>query len=159
MPTDAELGFPPGNSDERELLVSWLTYLRGAVVRNLDGLSDDAAHWRPDGALLSLVGIVNHLTRVKWRWINGGMLGEEVTRSDDEFVPGPELTRETALAAYRTQADVTDAAVRSMPLTERCNRHAGTDLRWVLLHLINETARHAGHADATRELFDGTTGE
>jgi len=159
MPTDAQLGFPAGNSDERELLVSWLTYLRGAVVRNLDGLSDDDAHRRHDGALISLVGIVNHLTHVEWRWINGGMLGEEVTRTDDEFVPGCELTVETALVSYRTQAAVTDATVRSMPLTQSCNRHPGTDLRWVLLHLINETARHAGHADATRELLDGTTGE
>jgi uncharacterized damage-inducible protein DinB len=159
MPTDADLGFPAGNSDERELLVSWLAYLRAAVVRNLDGLTDDDAHWRPDRALISLVGIVNHLTRVEWRWINGGMLGEEVTRGEDEFVPGPELTVETALVSYRTQASFTDAAVRSMPLTEPCNRHPGTDLRWVLLHLINETARHAGHADATRELLDGTTGE
>lgn len=159
MATDAELGFPAGNSDERELLLSWLTYLRGAVVRNLDGLSDAEAHWTPDRALISLVGIVNHLTHVEWRWINGGMLAEQVTRSDDEFVPGPELTANTAVEAYRRQASTTEAVVRSMPLTEACNRHEETDLRWVLLHLINETARHAGHADATRELLDGTTGE
>jgi hypothetical protein len=46
-----------------------------------------------------------------------------------------------------------------MALTEPCRWGEGTDLRWVLLHLINETARHAGHADATRELLDGTVGE
>ena len=46
-----------------------------------------------------------------------------------------------------------------MPLTEPCTWGEDRDLRWVLLHLINETARHAGHADATRELLDGTTGE
>lgn len=44
-------------------------------------------------------------------------------------------------------------------LTAPCSMEPGTDLRWVLLHLINETARHAGHADAVRELLDGTTGE
>ncbi|MBV9282331.1 MAG: DUF664 domain-containing protein, partial [Chloroflexi bacterium] len=69
------------------------------------------------------------------------------------------LTVEAALAAYRARAAATEAAVRSMPLTEPCRRGEQTDLRWVLLHLINETARHAGHADATRELLDGTTGE
>ena len=46
-----------------------------------------------------------------------------------------------------------------MSLDDPCRREAGTNLRWVLLHLINETARHAGHADATRELLDGATGE
>ena len=49
--------------------------------------------------------------------------------------------------------------MRSLPLEQPCNRQEGTDLRWVLLHLINETARHAGHADATRELLDGARGE
>ena len=159
MPTDEELGFPTGNSDERELLLGWLTYLRGAATRNLDGLTDEQARWTPDGALISVLGVVNHLTHVEWRWINGGMLGEAVSRSEEEFAPGAELSVTAALGAYRDQAAVTDATVRSLPLDQPCPRNAGTDLRWVLLHLINETARHAGHADATRELLDGTTGE
>lgn len=159
MATDEELGFPIGNADERELFLSWLAYLRGAVVRNLEGLSDAEARWTPGRALISVLGIVNHLTHVEWRWINGGMLGEKVTRSEQEFVPGPDLTVERALAAYRRQASTTDAAVRSKALAEPCSRGVGTDLRWVLCHLINETACHAGHADATRELLDGTTGE
>ncbi len=159
MPSDEELGFPTGNSDERELLLSWLTYLRGAVTRNVEGLADDDARWTPHGALISVLGVVSHLTHVEWRWINGGMLGEQVSRSEREFTPGVELTVPAALDAYRAQAAVTDATARSMPLDQPCNRQPGTDLRWVLLHLINETARHAGHADATRELLDGTTGE
>jgi uncharacterized damage-inducible protein DinB len=151
---------PPGNADPRELLLSWLDYLRGAIVRKVDGLSDQDGHWTPDGRLLPLVGIVNHLTHVEWRWIDGGMLGEEVSRHEEEFHPGPELTVEAALAAYRVRAAATDAAVRSMPdLEVPCLRGHGRDLRWVLIHLINETARHAGHADAVRELLDGTTGE
>ena len=51
MPTDEELGFPTGNPDERELLLGWLAYLRGAVTRNLDGLDDEQARWTPGGAL------------------------------------------------------------------------------------------------------------
>jgi hypothetical protein len=67
---------------------------------------------------------------------------------------------EAALAAYRRRAEATDTAVMSiLSLNQPCIRAEGTDLRWVLLHLINETARHAGHADATRELLDGSTGE
>jgi hypothetical protein len=88
------------------------------------------------------------------------MLGEEVGRSEEEFRPGPELMVDAALAAYRARAEKTDAAVRSMPsLSESSSWGEGRDLRWILLHLINETGRHAGHADSTRELLDGTTGE
>jgi hypothetical protein len=59
--TDEEIGFPRGNANERELLLSWLGYLRGSVVRKANGVSADDARWRPDGRLLSLLGIVHHL--------------------------------------------------------------------------------------------------
>jgi uncharacterized damage-inducible protein DinB len=150
--------FPEGSSDERELLLQWLAFLRGAVVRKVDGLSDEDARWTPDGRLISLLGIVNHLTHVEWRWIDGALLGGETSRSEEEFRPGTELAVAAALEAYRLRAAATEAAVRSLPLSTPI-RWEGRDLRWVVLHLINETARHAGHADATRELLDGTTGE
>jgi uncharacterized damage-inducible protein DinB len=160
MPSDNGPEFPQGTDDERELLLRWLAFLRGAVLRKAEGISDDEARWTPPGTLIPLVGIVNHLTRVEWRWIDGGMRGEQTSRSEEEFRPGPELTVTAAVAAYRERAKATDEAVREIPsLAEPCRRQEGTDLRWVLLHLINETARHAGHADAVRELLDGTTGE
>ena len=160
MPSSNGPEFPQGTDDERELLLRWLAFLRGAVLRKAEGISDDEARWTPPGVLIPLVGIVNHLTRVEWRWIDGGMRGEQTSRSEEEFRPGPELTITAAVAAYRERAKATDEAVREMPsLAEPCRRREGTDLRWVLLHLINETARHAGHADAVRELLDGTTGE
>jgi uncharacterized damage-inducible protein DinB len=151
---------PEGTADERELLLRWLRFLRGAVLRKADGLTEEQARWRPDGALISLLGIVNHLTRVEWRWIDGSMLGRPTERTEEEFTPGPDLTLVDALAAYRARAAATEAAVAGMPsLAQPCAMQEGADLRWVLLHLINETARHAGHADAVRELLDGTTGE
>jgi uncharacterized damage-inducible protein DinB len=159
VPTDEEIDFPVADPDERELFLRWLRFLRGAVVRKIDGLSDEGARWTPDGALISVIGIMNHLTHVEWRWIDGALLGEAVDERADEYRPGPELTVARAVAAYRARAAATDAAVRSMPLDEPGRGRADVDVRWVLLHLINETARHAGHADATRELFDGTTGE
>lgn len=160
MPPAGPPGFPQGTSDERELLLRWLAFLRGAVLRKVEGISDDEARWTPPGALIPLLGVVNHLTHVEWRWIDGGMLGQEVSRSEEEFRPGPDLTVTAAVAAYRERAAATDQAVRSISsLTEPCRTEEGADLRWVLLHLINETARHAGHADATRELLDGTTGQ
>jgi uncharacterized damage-inducible protein DinB len=160
--TDDDIEWPAGDPDEKELLLQWLGYLRAAVLRNLDGLSDEQSRWTPDGRLISLLGIVNHLTRVEWRWIDGGFGGADVSRAESEFAPGAELTLAAALDAYRARARATDAAVRSMTLdqvSDPAGWAGGHELRWVLLHFIQETARHAGHADATREMLDGTTGE
>ena len=157
-----DVGFPIGHNDETELLLQWLGYLRRAVLRNVEGLDDEQARWTPDGKLISLIGIVNHLTRVEWRWIDGGFGDAEVSRSEAEFRPGPEITLADAVAAYRSRAIATDTAARARSLESKSPPESwaeGHDLRFVLLHLINETARHCGHADATRELLDGSTGE
>jgi uncharacterized damage-inducible protein DinB len=151
--------FPGGYADDRELFLAWLRYLRGAVLRNLDGLDDAQARWRPDGSLVSVLGVVNHLTHVEWRWIDGGFLGSSINRSEEEFHPSSEMTVESVRERYLQRAAQTDQAVLNLTLRTRCRIEEGTDLRWVLLHLINETARHAGHADATRELLDGKTGQ
>ena len=158
MPELPELPDPAPTSDERELLLAWLGHLRTSIVRKLADLDEEQARWTPEGALIPLLGIVNHLTHVEWRWTAGTMLGEPTSRSEAEFRPGPELTVGEAVTRYRERALATDALVRSLPLDRLATDGSGRDLRWVLLHLIEETARHAGHADATRELLDGTTG-
>lgn len=61
--------------------------------------------------------------------------------------------------AHRARARETDRAVRELPLSATCALDTTVNVRWVMMHLIHETARHAGHADATRELLDGSTGE
>lgn len=140
--------------------MDWLGFLRGAVVRKAS-VDNRNARWRPENRLISLIGIVNHLTHVEWRWIDGGLLGVGVERYEAEFQPGEELTIDAAIAAYQERWLTTNALVRSTPLDVSCQLEGQADvgMRWVLLHLINETARHAGHADAVRELLDGTTGE
>lgn len=151
---------PPAEPDERELLLSYLRSLRESVLRKADGLDEDQARWRPDGHLLSIAGIVNHLAHVEWRWIDGALGGAAVSRSEEEFVVPGDRPLADVVDAYRRRASLTEAAVRAADLGSPCHhpRHPGIDLRWVLVHLIEETARHAGHADATRELLDGTTG-
>ena len=137
MATTEKPDVPAGTPDEVELLLRWLGYLRGAVVRKLEGVSDSDARWRPDGRLICLLGIINHLTHVEWRWIDGSMRGLTVSRSEEEFSPGAELTVDAAIAAYRQRAKDTDAAVRSMSLTQVSVWDESKDLRWVLVHLIN----------------------
>jgi hypothetical protein len=155
-----DVTFPSGTPDELELYLRWLAFLRGAVLRKSLGLDDEQARWRPEGRLLPLIGLVRHLTNVERRWIDGAMLGEATGKSPDEYTPGPGLSIERAIADYRARAAATDEAVRRIgDLTAPSREGADIDLRFVLVHLINETARHAGHADAVRELLDGTVGE
>jgi uncharacterized damage-inducible protein DinB len=149
---------PPPMDDERELLLAFLTHLRASILRKLEDLDEEQARWRPDGKLMSIIGTVNHLTNVEQRWIDGRMTGEVTSRREEEFHPGPELTVVEAVVRYRERGEATARAVRGMPLTQQAQDGTGRDLRWVLLHMIDETARHAGHVDATRELLDGTTG-
>jgi uncharacterized damage-inducible protein DinB len=155
------VAYPEPTSEETELFIRWLDFLRASLVAKLDGLTEEKARWRPDGRLLPLAGIVNHLTHVEWRWIDGAFLGGETSRSEEEFDPSPDISIDEILSRYRERAEATTRAVRAAGSAALPCAHPiakGRDLRWVLVHLVEETARHAGHADATRELLDGTTG-
>ena len=158
MPDLPELPEPAPTTDERDLLLAWLDHLRTSIVRKVADLDEEQSRWTPAGALIPLLGIVHHLTCVEWRWMDGMMLGQATSRSEAEFRPAPALSVAEAVAAYRERARATEELVRTLPLDRRTTDGSGRDLRWVLLHLIEETARHAGHADATRELLDGTVG-
>ena len=158
MPELPGLPDPEPVADEAELLLAWLDHQRVSILRKVEDLDEQQARWRPDGALIPLLGIVNHLTHVEWRWIDGAMRGLPVSRSEAEFAPGPELTVAEAARRYRQRAVATEEAVRSMAVTTPCADGGGRDLRGVLLHLLEEPAHHAGHADAARELLDGVTG-
>jgi uncharacterized damage-inducible protein DinB len=154
---------PIPTGDERELLLRFLQLQRDLVVAATVGLTDEQARWRPDGHhLIALIGIVNHLVHVEERWIDGSYLRLPVPRrTEAEFDVGPDRTLGDVIAEYDRRATATDAAVRgAASLDAPCLGRpdldpAGIDLRWVLLHLIEETAHHAGHADSTRELLDG----
>jgi hypothetical protein len=154
-PTD-----PPPNTDERELLLSFLQTQRELVAWSTRDLTEEQARWQPDGRLIPIIGIVNHLTHVEWRWIDGSYARKKVGRTEQEFSVGPERTLAEVVDAYAARAALTDRTVRDAPgLDAACIRpeaHPDVDLRWVLVHLVEETAHHAGHADSTREMLDGT---
>src|SRR5262245_7111065 len=156
-------------SDERELLLRFLHRQREEVVATTAGLTDSQARWTPDGRLLPIVGIINHLTHAEWRWIEGRYLGHEFPPRTNEFA-AEGIGIHDACVDYWAQAQRTDDLIRAAPsLDVPClGREAELppahlllgldeplDLRWAVLHLIEETAHHAGHADATREMLDG----
>jgi Protein of unknown function (DUF664) len=156
--------------NERELLLAFLRAQRGDVVRAADGLTEAELRWTPDGRLLPIIGVINHLTHTEWRWIDGRYLGSPFPPRDEELVVGADVTGEEVIAAYDTRARRTDEVVRAAPSLEvPCLGAEGDgppahvliglpepiDLRWTILHLIEETAHHAGHVDSTREMLDG----
>jgi hypothetical protein len=166
MPFDPPFDVEP-TSDERELLLRYLQLQRELVVSATVDLTEEQARWRPAGGeLIPLIGIVNHLTHVETRWIDGSYARQPVKwRSEEEFSVGRERTLAEVIEAYAQRAATTARVVRSAPgLDAPCVPPPGfpfdtIDLRWVLLHLVEETAHHAGHADATREMLDGHKSE
>jgi uncharacterized damage-inducible protein DinB len=153
--------YSTGHGDERTVLLSFLDQYRDTMVFKIDGLDEEQARWTPTEQANSLLTLLLHLTEVERGWIQGEVLGHEV----DGEGPGElseVLARTTvleAVAAYLAQGERTNEIFRGLDLDEACVGEPGYSVRWVLLHLIEETARHAGHADITRELIDGSTGQ
>ncbi|MGH9016480.1 MAG: DinB family protein [Acidimicrobiales bacterium] len=140
--------------------LAFLSYLRLAVCRKLEGLSEDQARRAMVPSGTSLLGLVKHLTDVETYWIQRRFAGLEMTRRTDGFTVYPDDTLATVTGAYedarrRTDEIVLDCGDPERPLA--LGTH-GLTLRWALAHVTEETARHAGHADIVRELLDGTTG-
>jgi uncharacterized damage-inducible protein DinB len=146
-------------ADERTTLQTALDYCRDCVVRKVEGLSDDEARQALVPSGTSLLWLVKHLTFAERVWIFGRFRGEPDLVPANEIEPGD--TVESVLDGYRSTWQAVDAVITDARLDDGCVETGGDDdvsLRWILVHLIEETARHAGHADILRELIDGQTG-
>jgi uncharacterized damage-inducible protein DinB len=147
---------------EREVLIRYLNKNRDAVVRTLQDLDEEQRrrHVVPSGT--SLLGIVRHLTGVEEHWFQRVFLGDDRERDQSMEVPGTS-TAAGIVEAYRAACARSDEIVRSCPdlSTLAAMVNPGEDervsLRRVTAHMLEETARHAGHADILRELIDGAT--
>ncbi|GAA3000093.1 DinB family protein [Actinokineospora diospyrosa] len=119
----------------------------------------------PTSPVLSVLGIVKHLTAVERYWITrtaGGSDEPSLWEPDDvhaEWRIRPEDTTTAVLAAYRDEWAISERAIASLAPEDHARRDPERTLRWVLTHVIQETARHVGHLDLLREYLDGTTGE
>ncbi len=138
------------------MLRALLQLQRESLVRQVDGVDE----WDARRALVpsgtSLLRLVRHMAWVESRWVEERFAGKAPAIPDDAV--GPDDTVAAALDAYRAGWARVDSVVESADLDDAC-RNAGQDdpptLRWVLAHLLQETARHAGHADIIREQIDG----
>lgn len=156
-------GYPSGTADERSQLTGYLDLQRRAVVKTIDGLTEEQARWKPAPTANSLLNLVVHLSGVERNWCQYVTAGRTVERDRDaELAELPaEVTVSTAVATYRQVCRENNEIVGGLNLDEPCRGEGmdGLNVRWVLLHMIEETARHAGHADITRELIDGVVGD
>jgi uncharacterized damage-inducible protein DinB len=168
--TTAERLMPPLNADERTTLEGWLDFHRATLAIKCAGLDDaQAATTSVPPSGFTLTGLVQHMAEVERNWFRRVLAGEQVPPIyDPQADPrGPdggfELSEGATLHAALTtwQAEVTHArehcAARSLSGTGRF-MDQDVSLRWIYVHMIEEYARHNGHADLLREHIDGTTG-
>jgi hypothetical protein len=154
-----------GTGSERAILAAFLDLYRDIMVAKVTGVSTEAARRRLVPSSTTLAGLIRHLASVEREWFRGILdqrPAEEVGVhvADDGWGVGPDETIEGLVADYQRACEESRAvAVRyalddSVPMA----RLGRVSLRWIYVHLIEETARHAGHADILREQTDGATG-
>lgn len=160
----------PAVWDERSTLNSFLDYVRATVHAKCAGISDDNATRAllPTSPLMTIGGLVSHLRWVEASWIEDTFFGGDDpgpwTREepDRDMSLGAETPIGVLLAEYRAQCDRYNALLAPLDLDTLSRKNLDTGvpatLRWILLHLIEETARHNGHIDLLREMVDGVKG-
>lgn len=160
---------PPYAAGEKEMVTAFLDWHRATLLCKLDGLTDEELRRPHAPSGLSLLGLVKHLGAVEVSWFRIDFAGE-----DPAHIPGlgewedywriePEETTAAVIGFYHaavarsraiTAGAALDDAARNPPA-----HTPGLTLRWLLLHMVEETARHNGHADLIREAIDGQTGQ
>ena len=161
---------PPTSSGERESLEAWLDYHRATLLWKCQGLTGEQLCRRAvSPSSLSLLGLVRHMAEVERGWfrrlVAGGQnLGYRYCTDehpDGDFDFAEPAGAEADFAAFAEECELARraAAGRSLEDRFRNEREEDFDLRWVYTHMIEEYARHNGHADILREQIDGATGD
>ncbi|MFG2908552.1 DinB family protein [Kitasatospora sp. NPDC048286] len=167
----SELKRPPLLADERTAITGWLDLQRRILRWKCEGLSDEDAHRSvlPDSPAMTMAGLLSHMRWTEHLWLEVLFLGgdekqnpsfDESTEDADWHTGGRPLAE--LLAEYEAQCARSDEIVAAASLDDVGQhtgyRSGGANLRWMLIHLVEETGRHAGHADIVRELLDGAKG-
>jgi uncharacterized damage-inducible protein DinB len=160
----------PPIAGERQMLEEWLDFHRQTLLGKCAGLTADQLRQRaapPSG--LSLLGLVRHMAEVERGWFRrrvnaeeAGFLFSSEADPDGEFDNVDAADAERDFATYLAEVEAARRAAAGHDLDEtffHTHRKVDMSVRWAYLHLIEEYARHNGHADLLRERIDGTTGE
>lgn len=159
-----------GTSGEKAMLTDFLGDQRATLEMKCAGLEGELGRRSVEPSTLSLLGLVRHLAEVERRWFRKVLAGEDApllfcsednADGDFEAVPTDPAAVAASWAAWRAEVAFADRLVRRAPHLDVQGHDAwrGTvSLRWVLIHMIEEYARHNGHADLLRERIDGARG-
>jgi len=171
---------PPRAADEVTTLRAFVDHYRATILRQCEGLTAEQLRTQLPPSTMTLAGLLKHLAYVEDVWLSVRLLGNEPAppwdtvdwAADDDWDWHSALTEspEELTARFRDAVAASDrildgvlrdAAERGEPaldrLAARPGHHGPTSLRWILVHLVEEYARHAGHADLMREALDGAT--
>jgi hypothetical protein len=169
LPAEDDRPDKPKAAPEKESVVAFLDYHRATLISKVRGLTKEQATRRLVPSETTLLGIMKHLAHVEAWWFQDNFAGRDVPDypwSDDDpdadFRIEPDESVESIVALYESKIEASRAIVEPASLDElsvRAPRGTQRSLRWIVLHMIEETARHVGHADILRELTDGATGE
>jgi uncharacterized damage-inducible protein DinB len=161
---------PPNDGlDERELLAAWLEFHRTTLLLKCEGVDDHARKARPVAtSKLSLHGLVRHMAEVERSWFRRVLQREpdapyiwaDPAVEDSELVPLDGADWEADRAAWQAECEQSRKAADARSLSDTGLTRSGDtcSLRWIYVHMIEEYARHNGHADLLRELTDQTVG-
>ena len=161
---------PPLVAGERPMLDAWLDFHRQTLLWKCAGLTGaELARRSAEPSGLSLLGLVRHMAEVERSWFRHGFAREPVgdlycsdERPDADFDDATAGTAEADIATFRQEVGLARAAVGGHSLDEtfyQARRKRHVSLRWIYLHMIEEYARHNGHADLIRERIDGAVGD
>jgi hypothetical protein len=158
-------------ADERTTLETFLDFYREAMKAKVRGLSEEEARRGLVPSATTLAGLIKHLRRVEASWFQHRLAqipSEDVPAMvgwiddpDSDFRVAPDETVEMLIARYDEQCALSRQTAARYTLDEVVPHPAlgEVSLRWIYVHMIEETARHAGHADILREQLDGSTGD
>lgn len=167
---DEERREPPYAGDERGVLTGFLDFQRDTLEWKLSGLTDEQLRERAvPPSSMSMLGLLRHLAAVERGWFRNSVNGEKdlprLFHSDDDMDGDWNNLDETPVtevfAVWRDEVRIADEITAAKSLDDTFVSRGGNEinLRWVLTHMIEEYARHNGHADLLRERIDGATGE
>ncbi|MFD9220117.1 DinB family protein [Streptomyces sp. NPDC060064] len=164
---------PPPHADERAMLESWLEFHRATLTLKCEGLDDHQLRLASAApSPMTLLGLVQHMAEVERNWFQRVFARQDVPQvyaegKGDGFALAPDRGIDEALAVWRAEVArsreliATSSLDDSGKLSDQEARLVGDQelsLRWILVHMIEEYARHNGHADLLRERIDGATG-
>jgi hypothetical protein len=145
---------------ELQQLLATLEDQRAGVLKKLSGLSDEDARHSTVASGTNLAGLVQHLSFVESKWFEGIVAGGAPSRGRRSMDVDPSVSVRALRSEYRAACDASNQIATALGTADAPLTHNGKTrpLRWAMLAVIQETARHAGHADIIREQIDGQRG-